>query len=595
MLLDAATRHNLEVLAPLREQQEDGTLVHILDQTTTPMGGRLLRHWLYQPLLDVKRINQRLDAVDFLVENPGLRNDIQMSLRHVCDVERIVARTCVQRSSPRNLLALAESLREIPEIKRIMADTSCEPLAILSDALDPCSEIEIALSQALDPSNKTIFREGYNADLDRFRNVAAAGKAFMANLRDEERRRTGIPSLKVAYNKVFGYYIEVTNAHRDKVPSEYIRKQTLVNAERYVTPEIKKVEERILRAEEEIEVLEAQLLRDLRSIVAQGSAPLQRTASALARFDCLLSLAQVAALDNYVRPVVDASRHLRIVNGRHPVVEKNVESFIPNSVDLDPDHRQIYLITGPNMAGKSVVLRQVGLIVLLAQIGSFVPAEEAHVGLVDRIFTRVGASDDLMAGESTFMVEMNETANILNNASTHSLILLDEVGRGTSTFDGLSIAWALVEYLHEQPRVAARTLFATHYHELNELANRFPRVCNYCIQVREHKGKLIFLRKLTPGTADHSYGIDVARMAGLPAALLKRASTVLRGLEGEQLIAGHVPATDLEQLPVFEEFEEQEPDEVHERLSAVDPNKLTPIEALLLISELKALVDNARN
>ena len=592
MLLDAATRRNLEILAPMRARGTDGTLVQILDHTMTPMGARRLRHWLYQPLRDIRRINHRLDAVEALVQNPSLRVDIQSSMRRVCDVERVVARTCAQRSSARDLLALKEALCQIPELKTLTASTPCEALVSLSEVLDPCEETQKALAEALDPTGKAVFRDGFNAKLDCWRQEVTSGQGFITNLRESERVRTGISSLKVGHNKVFGYYIEITNTHRDKVPPEYIRKQTLVNAERYVTPEIKEVEARLMRAEEQIEMLEAQLFRELRSRVTEASAPLLATAAALAKLDCLLSLAEVAELDHYVRPVVDDSKCLRIVDGRHPVVEKNVESFIPNSLDMDPGSRQIYLITGPNMAGKSVVLRQMGLIVLLAQIGSFVPAAEAQVGMVDRIFTRVGASDDLLAGESTFMVEMNETANILNNATPDSLILLDEVGRGTSTFDGLSIAWALVEYLHEKSRVRARTLFATHYHELNELANRFERVCNYRIQVKEHKGKVIFLRRLIPGTADHSYGIEVARMAGLPAAILKRAQSVLSGLEAQQLMAGQVPA-DFgwpSQL-----FDEPVPDPVHERIKTIDPNNLTPMEALLLVSELKTLSDRQQD
>ena len=588
MLLDAATRRNLEILAPMHAQHADGTLVEILDRTATPMGARRLRHWLYQPLRDVNRINQRLDAVEVLLQDSGMRTDIQNCLRRVCDVERVVARTCAQRSSARDLLALAEALRQVPELKTLTV--SCAALASLSKALDPCAATEAALVEALDPTQKAIFRDGFNEELDQLRSEINSGKKFITSLRDTERERTGISSLKVGHNKVFGYYIEITHAHRDKVPPEYVRKQTLVNAERYVTPEIKEVESRLMRAEEQIESLEAELFRELRAIVAEAAPPLLATASALATLDCLASLAHVAALDNYVRPVVDESRRLRIVDGRHPVVEKSVENFIPNSLDMDPDHRQVYLITGPNMAGKSVVLRQMGLIVLLAQIGSFVPASEAHVGLVDRIFTRVGASDNLLAGESTFMVEMNETANILNNATPDSLILLDEVGRGTSTFDGLSIAWALVEYLHEKPRIKARTLFATHYHELNELANRFARVCNYRIQVKEHKGKVIFLRKLIPGTADHSYGIEVARMAGLPQTLLKRARNVLRGLEAQQLMAGHVPADDGQPSLIFDE---PVSNPVQERLMAIDPNNLTPMDALLLIAELKSLSERA--
>ena len=457
----------------------------------------------------------------------------------------------------------------------------------MAQRLDACTDVEAEITRALETVEGQLFRTGYSRELDELRELSVSGKAFIENLQKAESQRTGIPSLKVGFNKVFGYYIEITNTHRDKVPAEYIRRQTLVNAERFVTPELKEYEARVLGAEEQMAALEAQLLRELRSFVAEFAVRLQETASALAALDCLTSLATVAVRENYVRPYLETSRCLRIVNGRHPVVEQAMPgAFIPNSVELDTETRQIYIITGPNMAGKSVVLRQVGLIVLLAQVGAFVPADEARIGIVDRIFTRVGASDNLVAGESTFLVEMNETANILNNATPRSLILLDEVGRGTSTFDGLSIAWALVEYLHENAAVAARTLFATHYHELNELGKRFERVCNYRIQVQEHEGKVIFLRKLVPGAADHSYGIEVARMAGLPKTILQRAREVLEDLEQQPLVNAQVVPPRTRQAYLFQE---PDTDDLREALDKIDPDSITPIDALLTLAELKRL------
>ncbi len=588
MLLDQQTRRNLELTAPLYEGQLDGTLVQILDYTHTAMGSRLLRQWLYHPLRDVTRIQHRLDAVEALVRGTEVCSRIQQCLKRVCDVERVVAQTCTQRASPRALLALALSLQQIPELLRVIGAVHCDALDTLEKRLDACPEVQSVITRALEPGEGQLFRTGYSKDLDELRTLSASGKSFIEHLQKTEIERTGIPSLKVGFNKVFGYYIEITNTHRDKVPAEYIRRQTLVNAERFVTPELKEYEARILSAEEQMAALEAQLLRDLRTFVAQSAVRLQKTASALATLDCFASLATVAVRENYVRPQLDVSTRLRIVNGRHPVVEQAAPgAFIPNSVDLDTGKRQIYIITGPNMAGKSVVLRQVGLIVLLAQVGAFVPADEASIGVVDRIFTRVGASDNLVAGESTFLVEMNETANILNNATPHSLILLDEVGRGTSTFDGLSIAWALVEYLHENARVAARTLFATHYHELNELAKHFDRVCNYRIQVQEHEGKIVFLRKLVPGAADHSYGIEVARMAGLPPKILRRAREVLQDLETQPLMNSQIAPSRQMSL-----FQEPDTDELREALEKINPDGLTPIEALLALAELKRLANS---
>jgi DNA mismatch repair protein MutS len=455
-----------------------------------------------------------------------------------------------------------------------------------------------------------LIRDGYNEELDELRAIASSGKEWVTNLEKEESEKTDIPSLKVGFNKVFGYYLEVTNTHAEKVPEHYIRKQTLVNSERYITPELKEVEEKILTAEEKIEQLELELFNELRMMLAEETPAMQENAALLARLDGFASLADVAVQNDYVRPTVDDGLVIDIEDGRHPVVEQTLptgEPFIPNDVHVDPDDEQVLIITGPNMAGKSVALRQVGLIVLLAQVGSFVPAAAAHIGVVDRIFTRVGASDNLAAGESTFLVEMNEAANILNNATSRSLILFDEVGRGTSTFDGLSIAWAIVEYLHERPEVAARTLFATHYHELNAMADRYERVRNYRISVQEHEGKIIFLRKLVRGGADHSYGIEVAKMAGLPEPVILRAREVLQHLESQQLNVGGSEArgdgvaarkADADAVPSLEDgqmslFAQPDPvaEELKEALQELDPNRMTPIEALMKLNELKGKLE----
>ncbi len=620
MVLDPQTKRNLELVASLQDGTQEGSLVQILDETLTPMGGRLLRRWLLRPLKNVRQIEKRLEAVEALVRDRRLRERLREELRQVGDLERLAARVCTGRATPRDLMHLRLTLEQIPPIKQALADVSSDTLHRLAEQLTLCTQVVERIRQALvdDPpaslSDGGVIRDGFNPELDELREIARSGKDFIARLQQKEIERTGIPSLKVGFNKVFGYYIEVTNAHRNKIPPHYIRKQTLVNAERYITPELKEYEEKILSAEEKIASLEAELFNRLRLEVAEATAELQLNASLLAMLDVFCSLAEVADRYGYTRPELHEGTELLIEEGRHPVVERTLppgEPFIPNDIYLDTHSQQILIITGPNMAGKSVVLRQTGLIVLLAQIGSFVPARRARIGIVDRIFTRVGASDNLAAGESTFLVEMNETANILNNATPRSLILLDEVGRGTSTFDGLSIAWALVEYLHETPSVAARTLFATHYHELNELAERFPRVRNYRVQVEEHDGKVIFLHKLVPGGADHSYGIEVARMAGLPEPVIVRAREILRHLEAQHLVV-EAPAGDGEPVrPVrsarrtripadtsafqLSLFAQPEPDpvaeELKERLRRIDPNRMTPIEALLLLDELKRLVE----
>ncbi len=600
MLLDPQTRRNLELISPM--QGGDGSLVDILDRTRTPMGGRRLRQWMIRPVRSVDRINSRLDAVGRLVEDGRRLESVAEELAGIGDLERLATRACTGRANPRDLVEIKRSLRIVPNLKAALANESDPLLHQIGRDLDPCSALVDRISACLEDappmavSDGGLIKRGFDQELDELRDIATSSREWLTRLQKREAEKTGISSLKIGYNKVFGYYLEVTNTHRDKVPEHFIRKQTLVNAERYITPELKEFEERILTADEKILDIEARIFRDLRDYVAEFTSQLQDNAAHVAVLDCLAAFA-VAALDlNYVRPTVDDTRVLHITDGRHPVVERTLplgEPFIPNSLNVDPDREQILVITGPNMAGKSVVLRQVGLIVLMAQIGSYVPAKSARIGIVDRIFTRVGASDNLAAGESTFLVEMNETANILNNATRRSLILLDEVGRGTSTFDGMSIAWALVEYLHNHPEVAARTLFATHYHELNDLAEQLPRVFNYRIQVQEHNGRVVFLRKMIPGGADHSYGIEVAKMAGLPRALINRARSILASLESQhsgrmEIDVGTDRARDSSgelQMTLFE----ADPVlmEIRDALDKIDPDRMTPVEALLKLAELK--------
>lgn len=603
MRLDPQTKANLSLVSSTQEGRQDGPLVQLMDQTCTAMGARLLRHWLGAPLCEVDAIQKRLDAVEALFDDTSRRKKVMEGLQPICDMERVVARVCTGRASPRDLGALGHSLARLPALKVLLEDDTSNILSALGSDLDPCSNTCSVIQRALvgiPPASLregNVFRDGYNEELDHLRSLARSGKDFVAKMQKAEIERTGIPSLKVGYNRVFGYYLEITNAHKDKVPGNYIRKQTLVSAERYITPELKEYEDQILNAEDKLIELERELFMELRADVARDATAMQSTAAILATLDCYCGFAEAASNHDFRRPLIDDSLRLHIEDGRHPVVEQTVEVFIPNTVDLDPAQGQIYVITGPNMAGKSVVLRQTGLIVLLAQAGSFVPARSAHVGVVDRIFTRVGASDNLVAGESTFLVEMNETANILHNATPRSLILLDEVGRGTSTFDGLSIAWALVEHLHEESRVAARTLFATHFHELNELAERFSRVRNYRVQVQEHEGKVVFLRKLVPGGADHSYGLEVARMAGLPDSLLSRAKEILVQLERQPAQEAVVPAPKPKEVKKaagvqMTLFSWGADSQVADKVRALDPNSMTPIQALVALAELKELAEN---
>ena len=622
MALDGSTKRNLELTSAMQEGGTEGTLVSILDDTVTAMGGRLLRKWIMRPLKKVKPIEQRLEAVTWLNKHHDRRSELRDEMSQIGDLERLISRISVGRCNARDMKQLQLSLAQIPNVKIQLSNNQIELLEHIDSDLKLLIDVQERIEKAVNeepPSSIRdggIFRDGFSDELDELREIARNGKDYIARIKDKLAKESGIPSLKVGFNKVFGYYIEVTNTHKDKVPEHFIRKQTLVNSERYITPELKEVEEKVLSAEDKSKTLEGELFEKLRLTIAEYAEQIQDIAAALARLDCLQSFAEVAFRNNYVCPDINTGDVLDIKKARHPVVEKTLdagEPFIPNDIYLDNSEYQILMITGPNMAGKSIILRQTGLLVLMAQLGCFVPAEKATIGLVDKIFTRVGASDNLAAGESTFLVEMNEAANILNNATPKSLILLDEVGRGTSTFDGLSIAWALSEYLHNQPEVAAKTLFATHYHELNELESRYERIKNFSIQVKEHNGKVIFLRKLIRGGADHSYGIQVASMAGLPDAVISRAKDILSNLESHTLDVSHNGESEIirktavkkkaasatsknvekqEQLPqmtLFGSSIDPNTETILNKLEASDPERMTPIDALLLLSELKRL------
>ncbi len=604
MQLDFATKRNLEIMFTMQDASREGSLISILDKTNTSMGGRLLKRWITAPLRKLEPILKRQQSVAELVTKKTLRKNVREELKEIADLERLTSKICTGRATPRELIYLKNSLRKIPLLKQLLDGTISERIKNIAESLDALDEVveKIELAITDDPpvsvGNGNVIRPGYSPELDELRNITKNAKSWIENFQEKERLRTNIPSLKVSYNKVFGYYISISNTHKEKTPPDYIRKQTLVNSERYITPELKEYEDKILNAEENIAELETQLFDEVRSFAASFSEKIQTNAKLIAELDCYQSLAQCAEEYDYVKPELDNSDVIDIEDGRHPVVERILppgEKFHPNSTFLSNEETQIIILTGPNMAGKSVYLRQVGLIVLLAQIGSFVPAKRAHIGLVDNIFTRVGASDNITSGESTFLVEMQEAANILNNATSKSLILLDEVGRGTSTFDGISIAWAITEYLHENPLAAAKTLFATHYHELNEMATIFPRIKNFKVEVREYDDKVIFLHKVTPGGADHSYGIQVAQMAGLPPFVTKRAKEILSNLEGKELTPFEVKRAKTKkirredgiQLSLFE-FKD---DEIRKEISEIEVEKITPIEALNKLNELKKKID----
>jgi len=623
MSLDPATKRNLELTASIQDGNVEGTLISIMDKTCTAMGGRLLRRWIMRPLKRLKPIQQRLDSVEIFFSKHDVRSQLREELEQVGDLERLISRICVGRTNARDIVQLKLSLAQIPVIKSQFAGFDDPLLKDISGRLKLLIDLQEHITKTLaeEPPasirDGNMIRDGYNEELDELRDIAKNGKKYIAQIKDKLAKESGIASLKIGYNKVFGYYIEVTNAHKDKVPEHFIRKQTLVNAERYITPELKEIEEKILSAEERSKTLEYELFEEVRLYVSEFADDIQQIAFALAELDCIQCFAEVAFKNNYAKPEVRDSEEISIKKGRHPVVEETLpmgEPFIPNDIELNNSDQQIMIITGPNMAGKSIILRQTGLIVLLAQVGSFVPAESATIGMVDKIFTRVGASDNLAAGESTFLVEMNEAANILNNATPRSLILLDEVGRGTSTFDGLSIAWSLAEYLHNHAPVAAKTLFATHYHELNELEQMYDRTKNFNVQVKEHDGKVIFLRKLVRGGADHSYGIQVANMAGLPQIVIDRAKDILKNLESHSLditnkngsLEGKASAQkdaaknlsdkierqdEIEQMNLFATHVDPRLETVLNKLEASDPNRMTPIEALMMITELKKIVD----
>ncbi|MBI5968328.1 MAG: DNA mismatch repair protein MutS [Deltaproteobacteria bacterium] len=601
LVLDETTRKNLELFESLQTRSRKGSLLWVLDDTVTAMGGRMLKRWLSSPLMDLRRINERLDSVAELKEKDLQRQKLRETLRRVKDLERLSARISLNIANARDLVALLSSFKLFPEIKNLLSDLKCPGFQRHLEQLDDLAELRDLLEKAIQDSPPAMLKEGglikkgFDPALDRLWEVSHEGKKWIAELEAKERMRTGISSLKVRYNQVFGYYIEVTKPNLSAVPPHYIRKQTLANAERFITQELQEYETQVLNAEEQKNTLEYQIFLQVLARVASAVAKIQGNAQALAELDVLSALAEVAERNGYYRPQLDEGDSLKMIDGRHPVVEKMPleERFVPNDVFMDSGERQILIITGPNMAGKSTIMRQVALIVIMAQMGSFVPAKEAHLGLVDRIFTRVGASDDLIRGRSTFMVEMEEMAHILRNVGPRSLILLDEIGRGTSTFDGLSIAWAVTEYLHEECPFQAKTLFATHYHELTELALTRPRVKNFHVAVKEWNDRVIFLRKLVEGATSRSYGIQVARLAGLPETVIERAKEVLINLEQGEFTEGGVPKLaisrkkkptwDSQQMSLFQ----KPPDPIREMLRNLDPNSLTPLEALNLLNEMK--------
>ena len=602
--LDKFTIRSLELITPM---QDDGkSLLDVIDHTVTPMGGRLLRRWLVFPLKDEKPINERLDIVEYYYREPDFRQCIDDQLHRMGDLERIISKVAVGRVSPREVVQLKMALQAIQPIKTACLYANNDVLKRVGEQLNLCESIRDRIEREIqnDPPQLVakggVIRDGVNEELDELRHIAYSGKDYLLQIQEREAQETGISSLKVGYNNVFGYYLEVRNAYKDKVPQEWVRKQTLAQAERYITQELKEYEEKILGAEDKILSLEAQLFNDLVLALQEFIPQIQINANIIAHLDCLLSAAKTAEENHYVRPVVSPSDIIDIKQGRHPVIETQLpigEHYVPNDILLDSERQQIIIITGPNMAGKSALLRQTALIVLLAQIGSFVPAESAQIGLVDKIFTRVGASDNISLGESTFMVEMTEAANILNNVTPRSLVLFDELGRGTSTYDGISIAWAIVEYLHEQPKARARTLFATHYHELNEMEKNFSRIKNYNVSVKEVEGKVIFLRKLERGGSEHSFGIHVAEISGMPKSIVKRANVILKQLEADNASVGTVgkPTAEIAasregmQLSFFQ-LDDPVLCQVRDEILGLDVNNLTPLEALNKLNDIKKIV-----
>jgi len=600
--LDKFTIRNLELFHSPYEGAK--TLIDIIDRTLSPMGGRLLKRWISLPLKDIQPINERLDIVQHMVEKGVFKDEITILLRQIGDLERLASKAAVNRINPREAGQLNKALRAIGRLKELCEGSGCLPLVKTGEQLNPCQFIADKIEHDLnnDPpiqiNRGNIIAEGVSPELDELRLILYNGKDYLADLQDRESARTGISSLKVGYNNIFGYYIEVRNTHKDKVPAEWIRKQTLVSAERYITAELKEYEDKILGAEEKILNLETKLFNDLVFAITEYIPLIQLNAMLVAKLDCLQSFALVSSENNYVRPILNDSKTLDISDGRHPVIEKQLsagESYVPNDLVLDTEDQQIIILTGPNMSGKSALLRQTALIVLMAQVGCFVPARAASIGIVDKIFTRVGASDNISLGESTFMVEMNETASILNNLSERSLILLDEIGRGTSTYDGISIAWAMVEYLHES-RLRAKTLFATHYHELNEMENSFSRVRNYNVSIKEMNNKVIFLRKLKRGGSEHSFGIHVAKMAGMPRSVVNRADEILKELEqGNEKKELAKPIAEIAgqreglQLSFFQ-LDDPILKQIRDEILDLDINNLTPVEALNKLYNIRKLL-----
>ncbi|UIR55236.1 DNA mismatch repair protein MutS [Sphingobacterium sp. SRCM116780] len=604
MWLDRFTVRNLELIGSANENAT--TLSDVLDQTASPMGARLLKRWIVMPLKDRKSIQERLDVVAYFSEHKELRDELIQEIKQVGDLERLISKIGLLKASPREIVQLKRALYAIEKLKKLTNQNDSEALRVIAEQLDTCSIIRDQIEKEVYPEppvalNKgNVIANGVDDELDRLRKISFGGKDYLIEIQKREADATGIPSLKIAFNNVFGYYLEVTNTHRDKVPSGWMRKQTLVNAERYITEELKEYEDQILGAEEKIQVIENRLYAELLVAIAAYIKPIQLNAQLLAKLDVLLNFSVIAEKNYYVQPEISESKILDIKGGRHPVIEKKMaigEDYITNDVYLDNETQQIIIITGPNMAGKSALLRQTALIVLMAQIGSFVPVKEAKIGLVDKIFTRVGASDNLSSGESTFMVEMNETASIMNNLSDRSLILLDEIGRGTSTYDGISIAWAIAEFLHNHPTAKAKTLFATHYHELNELTNSMPRIKNYNVTVKEVNNKVIFLRKLVPGGSEHSFGIHVAKLAGMPSKLLSRANEILKRLEQERTGGEQIKDSmrkiqkQAYQLQMFS-IDDPVLEKIRDMLNNLDVNTLTPVEALMKLDEIQRLLKN---
>jgi DNA mismatch repair protein MutS len=597
--LDRFTVRNLELFSS--NNPNAVTLIDIIDQTASPMGARLLKRWIALPLKDLKPIEERLNVVDYFYRHSESRNSFLQQLQQIGDLERIISKVAANRISPREVVQLKRALEAIEVLKNLCAGTKNNNLEKISEQLNPCKTVKDKIDKFIvnDPPalifKGGVISKGVNNELDELREIAFSGKDYLLKVQQREMERTGIPSLKVSFNNVFGYYLEVTNTHKSKVPEEWIRKQTLVNSERYITDELKQYEEKILGAEEKILALEQRLFNDLILELSDYVSPVQLNANLIAKLDCLISFSVLAQENQYVKPEINESKILEIKQGRHPVIEKQLplgESYIPNDVFLDPENQQIIIITGPNMSGKSALLRQTALIVLLAQMGSFVPAAKASIGLVDKIFTRVGASDNISFGESTFMVEMNETASILNNISDRSLVLLDEIGRGTSTYDGISIAWAIAEFIHENPS-KAKTLFATHYHELNDMAEKFPRIRNFNVSIKEFNNKIIFLRKLVEGGSEHSFGIHVAKLAGMPKRVVNRATEILKQLEvnhGSNEKASPKTTKDQDMQLSFFQLDDPVLEQIKEEILNTDINTLTPVEALMKLNDIKKLL-----